>query len=174
MNKFIFQKGPPIHLEIKTSTHHILQAKLKESSKFTVLISTNPSPQLTDAIMSWLVNYASGEFLSHQLPIDLISLTPFQKHVLEVMSQIPYGETWSYKKLAEQSNALNAARAVGTCCRLNPIPLILPCHRVVLSSGEVGEFLYGPTMKQLLLDYEKRHKKTTQIQEEMSGVFFKD
>jgi methylated-DNA-[protein]-cysteine S-methyltransferase len=81
--------------------------------------------------------------------------TDFQKAVWKAMSEIPYGDTATYGKLASIIGKPAASRAVGNACGANPIPIIIPCHRVVSSSGE-GGFSGGINIKRFLLELEKR------------------
>ena len=81
--------------------------------------------------------------------------THFQKQVLKTMESIPYGEKWSYSLLAEQAGYKMAVRAVGTVCKNNPLPLIIPCHRVIKKNGDIGNFNGGQDLKKYLLNIEK-------------------
>lgn len=84
--------------------------------------------------------------------IDLAGLTSFQQQVLRAAVSIPYGQTWTYGELAEEVGAPRAARAVGTALSRNPVPLLIPCHRVVRSGGDIGQYGMGgrPIKKRLL------------------------
>jgi O-6-methylguanine DNA methyltransferase len=90
-----------------------------------------------------------------RLPVDLRSRTPFQAQILRIAASIPRGEVRPYGWLAKEANRPDAARAVGSTMARNPIPLIIPCHRVVRSDGFIGEYsLGGPHNKWELLTYE--------------------
>lgn len=78
----------------------------------------------------------------------------FRGKVLKEMRKIRPGKTLSYKSLAIKANSPGASRAVGTACATNPIPLIIPCHRVVPSSGGIGNYGYGSEKKEWLLEFE--------------------
>ncbi len=97
--------------------------------------------------------------------IDTTRLTPFQKKVLEEVSQIPLGETRYYAEIAQNIGMPKAARAVGTALANNPFPLYFPCHRVVPKSGGIGQYSCGETkengqeIKKHLLDSEKHLSK---------------
>ncbi len=86
--------------------------------------------------------YFSGDpsfsVLLHRIPLDRLAGTPFQKRVREALLSIPYGETRSYGHLAETLGS--SPRAVGQSCRRNPVAIIVPCHRVILSSMEPGGY----------------------------------
>ena len=82
------------------------------------------------------------------------AMTPFQRAVYQAMSRIPYGQVRSYKELAAAAGYPGAARAVGTACKNNPLPLLVPCHRVVPATGGTGNYLYGTAAKEALLRLE--------------------
>ncbi len=89
------------------------------------------------------------------------TLTSFQKKVYTVVKKIPYGETRSYAWVAQKAGRSHAARAVGTALKKNPFMIVVPCHRVVSSSGSIGEYALGSDLKKRLLEIEKdakRHK----------------
>jgi methylated-DNA-[protein]-cysteine S-methyltransferase len=90
------------------------------------------------------------------LPVDLSMVhSPFRRKVLQRLRKVRSGSVVTYGGLAEKAGSPRAARAAGTACATNPIPLIVPCHRVVPSSGGVGSYgLGGPSIKKLLLDLE--------------------
>ncbi len=81
--------------------------------------------------------------------------TPFEKEVLKIVSQIPLGQSRSYKWVAKKIGRPMAARAVGQALKKNPLPFIIPCHRVVRSDGKIGGYRWGKVLKQKLLNYEK-------------------
>ncbi len=83
--------------------------------------------------------------------------TEYQKKVWEQLCKIPYGTVCSYGKIASELGNKNAARAVGMANSRNPIPLIIPCHRVIGSSGSLTGFAHGLKIKQLLIDIESKH-----------------
>ena len=96
--------------------------------------------------------FESGKLGS--LRVDLGSLTPFQQAVLSKTAQIPPGEIRSYGWVAREIDKPGAVRAVGSALNKNPIPVVLPCHRVGKSDGSIGEYAYGPEMKRALLVHE--------------------
>jgi len=83
------------------------------------------------------------------------SLTAFQSKVLLEISKIPLGEVRTYKQIAEAIGSPKASRAVGMACNKNPFPFIIPCHRVVGSSGSLTGYAYGVGVKKTILDIEK-------------------
>jgi methylated-DNA-[protein]-cysteine S-methyltransferase len=90
--------------------------------------------------------------------LDEYGLTDFQKRVLAAIAEIPRGETRTYKQVAEMIGHPNAYRAVGTALRKNPIPITLPCHRVVKSDGDIGNYSGrgGRKTKRRLLEEERK------------------
>ena len=87
-------------------------------------------------------------------PIDLEGLTQFEQTVLVHLLQIPRGEVRPYSWLAREIGKPRAIRAVGNVMAQNPIPFLLPCHRIVPSNGDIGKYYYGSKMKELLLEKE--------------------
>ena len=83
-----------------------------------------------------------------------ISLSPFYRRVLEEINKIPYGKTISYSQIAKSINKNKAYRAVGMACKNNPIPIVIPCHRVILKSGKIGDYAGGFNLKARLLNKE--------------------
>jgi O-6-methylguanine DNA methyltransferase len=101
-----------------------------------------------------VMEFLSGKRKAFELPLMLVG-TDFQKKVWEAMAGIPWGETWSYGDLAREAGWPGAARAVGGACHKNPIPLIIPCHRVIGADGKmVGFGSGGVGMKKRLLEIE--------------------
>ena len=81
--------------------------------------------------------------------------TPFQIQVLQALQRIPYGETRSYRDIARQLGRPNAVRAVGSANGRNPLPIVIPCHRVIAANGGLAGFGGGVQAKQFLLDLEQ-------------------
>jgi methylated-DNA-[protein]-cysteine S-methyltransferase len=107
-------------------------------------------------LVARLQAYFSGEPVTFTDSLDLVAATPFQRQVWEVTWLIPRGETRSYQWVATQAGNPRAARGVGQALARNPLPIIIPCHRVIASSGRLGGFGGGLAMKQRLLDLESR------------------
>ena len=99
--------------------------------------------------------YFSGELKTFSLDLHLTG-TPFQKRVWEALARVPYGQTISYGALAVQAGSPGAARAVGAAMAANPVPIVIPCHRVIGSNGKLTGFGGGLNLKQSLLDLEQR------------------
>ncbi|MFC2005408.1 methylated-DNA--[protein]-cysteine S-methyltransferase [Chloroflexota bacterium] len=109
------------------------------------------SPHSFDNLMERLKVFFSGRKAIFPDKLDLSGATPFQCKVWEITKLIPYGATRSYLGLATQLKKRRAARAVGQALSRNPLPVIIPCHRVVASDGRLGGFSGGVEIKQHLL-----------------------
>jgi len=112
------------------------------------------SPRLFDDLMERLKVYLSGRRATFPDRLDLSRATRFQREVWEITRLIPYGETRSYAWVAEQIKRPKAVRAVGQALSKNPLPIIVPCHRVVASGSRRGGFSGGVEMKRYLLSLE--------------------
>ena len=97
--------------------------------------------------------YFAGELRAFDLPLDMQG-TPFQKRVWKELEKIPYGETRSYMQIAVAVGAPKAVRAVGAANGSNPIPIIVPCHRVIGTSGKLTGYGGGLPLKKRLLELE--------------------
>lgn len=96
-----------------------------------------------------------------KLPVDLAGGTPLQRSVWLEIARIPYGETISYSTLADRVGFPRAVRAVASACGANPVPLIIPCHRVLAKDGSLGGFsLGGLHVKEKLLSLESPNQQT--------------
>ncbi len=104
--------------------------------------------------LNTLLQYFEGQEL--RLPVALRG-TDFQRRVWAAIASIPYGETRSYNEIAELIGKPHAYRAVANACGANPVPLIIPCHRVVRKDGSLGGYALGVDRKKYLLDMEKRN-----------------
>ena len=98
--------------------------------------------------------YFSGRKFQFKEKFDLKGGTDFQKKVWKAMQKIPFGQTRSYGWLAKQVGGKNKARAVGSACGLNPIPILIPCHRVLREDGGLGGYGGGLGIKKKLLKIE--------------------
>jgi len=112
------------------------------------------SPHLFDDLMKRLNAYFSGHRRTFPDRLDLSRATPFQREVWEATKLIPYGETRSYAWVAEQIKRPKTMRVVGQALSKNPLPVIVPCHRVVTSGGRLSGFSGGVKMKRYLLSLE--------------------
>jgi methylated-DNA-[protein]-cysteine S-methyltransferase len=115
---------------------------------------------MVERFLEELSRYFQGDLFSFQTPVNPQG-TPFQKKVWRVLAGIPYGETRSYGWVAVQSGVPAGARAVGQANRRNPLPLIVPCHRVISADGGIGGYSSGTARKRWLLRWESRKRSVT-------------
>jgi methylated-DNA-[protein]-cysteine S-methyltransferase len=112
------------------------------------------NPALFKNVVKQLDLYFSRELKNFTCELDLSRGTVFQQKVWRQLSEIPYGSTWSYRMLAEAIGQPQAFRAAGNANGKNPLPLIIPCHRVVRENGDLGGYTGGLHIKRFLLDLE--------------------
>ena len=134
----------------------LLKVILPNKVKSISIDVTNPesySP-LMNNVIEQLNQYFMG--IRKQFDISLkLEMPPFYKKVLKEVSGIPYGQTFSYKNIARKLNNPRAYRAVANANAANPIPIIIPCHRVIQSNGDLGNYGGGRELKQSLVQIEK-------------------
>ena len=116
-----------------------------------------PDDGVFDDVVEQLDAYFSGELTTFDLKLDMAG-TEFQRRVWAALQTIPYGETRSYGEIAAQIGSPSAFRAVGLANGRNPIGIIVPCHRVIGSSGSLTGYGGGLDRKRMLLDLEKSRK----------------
>lgn len=108
------------------------------------------SPRLDDA-KTQLMDYLSGRRNSFDLPLDLSKGTAFQRQVWRTLQRVPYGKLRSYQWVATRVGGRRYARAVGNAVGANPLPIVIPCHRIVAQDSSLGGFSGGlPTKRRLL------------------------
>ena len=112
--------------------------------------------QKNKEVLSQLKRYLKGDLKRFDCKLDFKG-TPFQEKVWSALAKIPYGQTRSYKEIAQAIGHPKAFRAVGNANGQNSIPLIIPCHRVIESNGGLGGFGHGLKVKKQLLDLERAH-----------------
>jgi methylated-DNA-[protein]-cysteine S-methyltransferase len=120
-----------------------------------ILAKESDSSTLSD-LSRRLRLYFSGVVVSFPDKLDLSGSTSFQQRVWKQTQTIPYGKTNSYAQIANHLGYYQAARAVGQALSKNPLPIIIPCHRVIRSDGDLGGFSAGLDMKKYLLRLESR------------------
>jgi AraC family transcriptional regulator of adaptative response/methylated-DNA-[protein]-cysteine methyltransferase len=126
----------------------------REYSAAEVLANAAPRAEWVKAI----ADHLRGDHDALDLPID-VKATAFQWKVWRALQQIPAGETRAYAEVARQVGRPKAVRAVASACARNPVCLVVPCHRVVPSSGGTGKYRWGAERKAALLEAEKRRTK---------------
>jgi methylated-DNA-[protein]-cysteine S-methyltransferase len=149
-------------------TENVLwRTQLPTTSKKTAkthLLKNLPTAHLDKNLFKTLQNqiiaYFEGRYVnfSKNIPLEIHNLSPFTQQVLNTCRDIKLGQTISYRQLAEKIDKPSAARAVGSCLAKNPLPLIIPCHRIIKSDGSLGGFSApggGIILKKKMLLHEK-------------------
>jgi methylated-DNA-[protein]-cysteine S-methyltransferase len=114
------------------------------------------APRKLDAPRRALDEYFAGLRDHFELPLDWQLMTPFGRRVLEATAAIPYGSVSSYGEVALRAGSARGSRAAGNALGANPLPIVLPCHRVVHAGGGLGGYTGGPERKRTLLAIEGR------------------
>ena len=112
------------------------------------------SGRRTDSIAHQLDEYFDGRRHEFDLPVDLQLVHGFRRDVIEHLQEIPYGATETYATVARAAGNAGAVRAAGSACGHNPVPVVVPCHRVIRSDGSIGQYRGGAEMKAALLAME--------------------
>jgi len=112
------------------------------------------APGRTDVVARQLNEYFEYRRQYFEVALDLQLVHGFRRQIVSRLPEIAYGTTESYGRVAERAGNPGAARAVGSACSHNPLPLVLPCHRVVRSDGSIGQYLGGVEVKRALLELE--------------------
>jgi methylated-DNA-[protein]-cysteine S-methyltransferase len=112
------------------------------------------APARLDAPRRQIEEYFDGRRSAFDVPVDWRLSSGFRARVLHAIASIPYGRTGTYRTVATAAGNPAAVRAAGTACATNPVPIIVPCHRVVRSDGTMGRYGGGEAAKRLLLEHE--------------------
>ena len=146
------------HMKIVSSKWGPLMYEINGSGKLTELEFTTHEP--TEEAPEWLrdlmTRVEKTGFQEADRAYVEMNGTPFQQEVWDALLTIPYGETRTYKQIAEQIGRPKAVRAVGQALNRNPLPILFPCHRVIGSSGKLIGFAGGLSEKQRLLEFEMK------------------
>jgi methylated-DNA-[protein]-cysteine S-methyltransferase len=132
----------------------------QDADELLVDLATRVSPRVLEAPAQLdearreLDLYFEGKLTEFDLPLDWQLSKDFRRKVLRAIARIPYGQTRSYTQMATSAGNERAVRAAGTACGTNPIPLVVPCHRVLRSGGALGGYGGGLPMKEGLLRLE--------------------
>ena len=143
---------------------NVILTKRKARETRSYLQQLFPDAQFNKHLMPLLQrqlrDYFAGKPVRFRVKLDLSSLTPFQRQVLQACTKIEYGQTISYSQLARRIGKPKAARAVGGALARNPIPIVIPCHRVIAADGSMGGFSaeQGISLKKKLLKMESSNK----------------
>lgn len=159
-DEYIAMDGPigPLHIAFTTIGVSAVVPTADEGEFLDVHASTvgrpaYPTQQLPRKLAGPLQRALDSGKLG-KLPVDLRQLSGFQRAVLEATAAIPPGEVRPYGWVAKEIGNAGAVRAVGSALGRNPVPVVIPCHRVVRSDGAVGNYAFGPQMKMDLLEHE--------------------
>jgi len=115
------------------------------------------APAQLEEVRRELGLYFEGKLRHFDLPLDWSLSKGFRRRALRAIDRIPYGKTRSYTQIATSAGNERAVRAAGTACGSNPIPIVVPCHRVLRSGGGLGGYGGGLPMKEALLELEGSH-----------------
>ncbi|GLU99415.1 methylated-DNA--[protein]-cysteine S-methyltransferase [Megamonas funiformis] len=140
-----------ISLYLVATETHLINIQFTQPQK--ALLQTT---ELLSMATIQLDEYFQGKRTTFSLPFKLTG-TPFQLAVWKELQNIPYGKTTSYKEIAQKINKPKAYRAVGMANNKNPLPIIIPCHRVIGSNGKLIGYAGGLKLKNYLLELEKSH-----------------
>tara|TARA_B110000467_G_C17990269_1_gene299924 strand:- start:116 stop:598 length:483 start_codon:yes stop_codon:yes gene_type:complete len=159
MNNYSVLSSPIGDIGIRTNEIGVYMIHLPSTKRILeVQTSLNEYSPIMDQARKEISQYFFGNRESFNISIDL-KMPPFYKRVLLEVLKIPFGKTNSYKQIAKYSGNIKAARAVGTANANNPIPIIIPCHRVIASDGKLGGYGGGVEMKKKLLSHENFQNK---------------
>lgn len=139
-----------VRVAFDVEIHDAVLARLAETLSPRVLYA----PQRLDPVARQLDEYFAKQRTTFDVPVDLRLAGGFRRSVVEHLRNIGYGRRESYAQVAAAIGSPRAVRAVGTACAHNPLPVVIPCHRVVRSDGTIGQYIGGPHAKTALLDLE--------------------
>ncbi|MDH4153077.1 MAG: methylated-DNA--[protein]-cysteine S-methyltransferase [Nitrospira sp.] len=129
----------------------VIEAVLRDQSHEP--FQAGSSPRL-EGVRRQLLDYLAGKRDTFDVPLDLSQGTVFQRQVWRVLQRVPYGKLRSYQWIAARVGGPQYARAVGNAVGANPIPIVIPCHRIVAQDATLGGFSGGLSMKRKLLSLE--------------------
>lgn len=150
-------EGPGFLMLINVANGEVIQTDLEEIAEKGMhwqILSDQQNPALEKKICAWIETYCHGKQPSQKLPLDLSPLAPFTTLILEHLLALPFGSFLSYQELAVRAGSPKGARAVGNACGRNPMPLFIPCHRILASGQRLGGFSMGLNIKKRLLQFE--------------------
>lgn len=146
-----------LHSMIGTISLYATETSLTQLTIGEVDLDSNPNDIIVEASQQ-LQAFFSGRLKSFDLPLDLSCGTDFQQEVWQAVLDIPYGQTRSYGDIARLLDNPGAIRAIGRANGANPIPIIVPCHRVIGSDGSLTGYVYGTEVKRRLLAIENQDR----------------
>lgn len=149
-------------LLLAATEHGLVRVAYDEPEVVLAVLAKKVSPRILhaparlDAAARQLDEYFTGRRRRFELPLDLRLASGFRREVLAHLPEIAYGSTESYTQVALAAGSPRAVRAVGTACATNPLPVVVPCHRVIRSDGSYGAYVGGEAAKRTLLTLENR------------------
>jgi len=142
-------------LDLAASPNGITRVLLRRGKGASPTTETGRIGKIMAQARKELEEYLAGERTFFTVPVDLSQVPSFERSALEIAAGIPYGEVRSYKWIAERLGKPDSARAVGNAMAGNPVPIIVPCHRVVKTNGGLGGYSFGLLRKEALLNLER-------------------
>ncbi len=140
----------PFSIDFWASKDKIVRTKLHDSPGVVKIHSESKS--MIEQILTWIDSYTMGSEISIFYELGV---SEFTQKVLKAIATVPIGEVITYSQLALRAGNEKAVRAVAASCGRNPLPLIIPCHRIVSVSG-IGGFAFGVELKEKLIDFERQ------------------
>ncbi len=137
------------HVILPQSCYGTVRQIIRAENELITLVENNMT------IVHELKSFLNGRNTVFHIPIDLSNTSPFQHDVLRATCSIPYGETRTYAWIAQEIGHPKAVRAVGQALAHNPVPIVVPCHRVIASNGSLHGFRGGLDLKQRLITMEQ-------------------
>lgn len=141
-----------VRLAYRSEDHDAVLSRLADRISPRVL----HAPQRLDPVRRQLDEYFAGARRRFEVPLDMQLSTPFRRTVLAATAALPYGTTASYGQIAAAVGNPAAVRATGTALATNPVPIVVPCHRILRGDGALGGYVGGAPAKRALLDLERR------------------
>lgn len=156
MHEVSFIRTPIGILEINTTIDSIVKIKFVSNFSKNSMNNLEEFSDITQQACSQINEYFKGDRKVFTIPFKL-NLTPFYKRVLKEVSKVEYGSKASYGKIARLIGSPKAVRAVGTANSKNPLPIIIPCHRIISSNSGLGGYSGGLDKKSYLLRHEDKY-----------------
>ena len=156
MHEVSFIRTPIGILEINTTIGSIIRIKFVSKPSKDSMNNSKKFSDITQQVLSQINEYFNGDRRVFTIPFKL-NLTPFYKRVLKEVHKVEYGSKASYGEIARLVGSDKAVRAVGTANSKNPLPIIIPCHRIISSNGGLGGYSGGLDKKSYLLRHEAKY-----------------
>jgi len=141
--------GKLIELDISTDSEYEIRKEL--ITRYPDAVNSSETFRMTHLLLD---RYLRGQKLDFDIDVDISREGEFTRNILTELRKVPYGQVISYSRLAKKAGYKNAARATGQACGRNPVPIIIPCHRVIREDGTIGGFGLGLKLKERLLAIE--------------------